>query len=232
MPIQLTFYSDVVCPWATVMILRLRAARERADADEQLRIIHRALPLELEHRMAIPRRVVDAEIPLCASLTPDFGWSLWQGRLDEYPVTVLTALEAVRAAGAQSLAAGEELDLALRHAFFARSRCIALRHEILAVARTCPSVDVDALAAALDSGVHRAAVHADFGAAKANGVPCSGTFVLPGGRMLCNPGTGTGWIGGAMPRGTPTLVADDPTAYDRIVADLLDSAPAAGRGSS
>lgn len=219
---QIVFYSDVVCPWATVMVLRLRAARTRAGAEDRLEIVHRAMPLELEHQMAIPRRVVDAEIPLCASLTPEFGWNLWQGRAEEYPVTVLPALEAVRAAGAQSVQAGEQLDLALRHAFFVRSRCIAMRHEILAAARTCPAVDVEALAAALDGGSFRRAVSGDFARAKADGVPCSGTLVLPDGRMLCNPGTVTAWIGGTMPKGTPLLQSDDPSVCDRIVAEVLE----------
>ena len=93
--VGLTFYDDVVRPCATVVVLRLLAARAGTGADDELRIVHRAFPLELEHQMGIPRRVVDAETPLCASLTPDFGWSLWQGRADEYPVTVLPDLEAV-----------------------------------------------------------------------------------------------------------------------------------------
>lgn len=227
MAVEIVFWSDVVCPWATVMVLRLRAARARAGAEDRLALVHRALPLELEHRMAIPRRVVDAEIPLCASLTPEFGWSVWQGRAEEYPVTVLPALEAVRAAGSQSVQAGEQLDLALRRAFFVRSRCIAMRHEILAVARTCPAVDVEVLAAALDRGTWRAAVMGDFAQAKADGVPCSGTLVLPGGRMLCNPGTQTGWIGGTMPKGTPVLTSDSPEVYDRIVAEVLAAEPVA-----
>lgn len=218
---RIVFHSDVVCPWATVMVLRLHAARERAGAQDELVIEHRAMPLELEHRMPIPRRVVDAEIPLCASLTPDFGWTVWQGRAEEYPVTVLTALEAVRAAGAQSPLAAEQLDLALRRAFFVRSRCIAMRHEVLAVADTCPDVDLGALTEALDRGAFRAAVFQDFADAKADGIPCSGTLVLPDGQVLCNPGTRTGWIGGTMPRGTPVLTADDPDVYDRIVADVL-----------
>jgi predicted DsbA family dithiol-disulfide isomerase len=224
---HIVFYSDVVCPWATVVLLRFRAARERAGAQDELALVHRAMPLELEHRMAIPRRVVDAEIPLCASLTPEFGWTVWQGRAEEYPVTVLLALEAVRAAGAQSAQAAEELDLALRQAFFVRSRCIAMRHEILTVARACPAVDVEALSLALDGGVFRPAISGDFTTAKADGVPCSGTLVLPDGQMLCNPGTQTGWIGGTMPRGTPVLTADDPAVYDRIVAQALTGEPVA-----
>jgi predicted DsbA family dithiol-disulfide isomerase len=218
---EIVYFSDVVCPWSTVIVLRLRAARERAVAGGLLTIRHRAMPLELMLERPLPRRVVDAEIPLCASLTPTFDWSLWQGRPEEYPVTGLPALEAVQAAAQQSARAAEELDLALRRAFFSGSRCIGLRHEILAAARQCPSVDPDRIAEALDTGSCRGAVTRDFAAAGAAGIECSGTVVLPDGTALCNPGTRTGWIGGTLPRGTPVLLEDRPQVYDDIVAAAL-----------
>jgi predicted DsbA family dithiol-disulfide isomerase len=218
---ELVVYSDLVCPWATVVVLRLHEARARAGADDELALAHRAFPLELLLERPIARRVVDAEIPLCASLTPDFGWSLWQGRPEEYPVTSLPALEAVRAAGETSARAAEQLDLELRRAFFSRSRCISLRHEVLAAAADCPDVDVEHVAGALDTGRFRAAVMADLAAARAGAAPCSGTVVHPDGASICNPGTRTGWIGGPMPHGTPVLLDDDPTAYDELVAAAL-----------
>jgi predicted DsbA family dithiol-disulfide isomerase len=218
---ELVVYSDVVCPWATVVVLRLHAARARAGADGELALVHRAFPLELMLQRPIARRVVDAEIPLCASLTPDFGWSLWQGRPEEYPVTSLLALEAVRAAGETSSRAAEKLDLELRRAFFCRSRCISLRHEVLAAAAACPDVDVDSVAAALDTGRFRPAVMADLAAARTGAAPCSGTVVHPDGTGICNPGTRTAWIGGPMPHGTPVLCEDDPTVYDDLVAAAL-----------
>ena len=218
---QLVVYSDVVCPWATVVVLRLREARARAGADDELALAHRAFPLELLLERPIARRVVDAEIPLCASLTPGFGWSLWQGRAEEYPVTSLPALEAVRAAGEESTRGAEQLDLELRRAFFSRSRCISLRHEVLAAAGVCPDVDADHVAAALDTGRFRAAVMADFAAARGGAAPCSGTVVHPDGTAVCNPGTRTGWIGGPLPHGTPVLLDDDPSAYDGLVAAAL-----------
>jgi predicted DsbA family dithiol-disulfide isomerase len=214
----LVVYSDVLCPWATVVVLRLHEARARAGMDDELPITHRALPLELLLERPVARRVVDAEIPLCAALTPEFGWSLWQGRPEEYPVTSLLAAEAVQAAGAQSIRAAEQLDLALRRAFFAGSRCISMRHEVLSAAASCSDVDLDRLAGDLDTGAFRAAVTADFRAARAERIPCSGTVVLPDGTAVCNPGTRTAWIGGRMPKGTPVLVADDPAEYDRLVA--------------
>ncbi len=42
--------------------------------------------------------------------------------------------------------AAEQLDMALRLAFFRDSRCISLHHEILDIASGCDRVDTDALA--------------------------------------------------------------------------------------
>jgi len=231
---ELVVYSDVLCPWATVVVLELRAARTRAGADDELAIVHRALPLELLLERPVARRVVDAEIPVCAALTPDFGWSLWQGRPEEYPVTGLPAAEAVRAAGDRSTRGAEQLDLELRRAFFVRSRCISLRHEVLAAAAACPDVDVAHVADALDTGRYRASVMADFAAARAGAAPCSGTVVHPDGTAICSPGIRTAWIGGPMPHGIPVLVEHDPTAYDELVsAALAVRYPAvAGAGSA
>jgi predicted DsbA family dithiol-disulfide isomerase len=224
----LLVHSDVLCPWSTVIVLRLLAARARAGADDVLPIVHRAMPLELVHERPVARRVVDAEIPLCASLTPDFGWTLWQGRSEEYPVTSLLALEAVAAASGQSLLAGEQLDLALRRAFFTRSRCVSMRHEILAAAGTCDAVDVSQLGDALDQGTFRATLSRQYAEARAAGVPCSGTVTLPDGTMLCNPGTEVRWIGGPLPAGTPVLDSDVPATYDAVVATALRAVAIAG----
>jgi hypothetical protein len=143
------------------------------------------------------------------------------GQSGGVPVTSLLALEAVHAASAQSTTSAEQLDLELRRAFFVESRCIAVRHEILAAARRCPTLDVASLAEALDSGVHRGAVMADFRAASAGAAECSGQVVLPDGRGLCNPGITTSWIGGNLPRGTPLVVKDGAGIYDELVQSVL-----------
>jgi hypothetical protein len=75
--------------------------------------------------------VFDAEIPVCGTVAPDFGWSAWQGRLDEYPFSSLLAVEAVQAVRRQSERAAQELGLALRRAVFVESRCISAWHEVL-----------------------------------------------------------------------------------------------------
>ena len=45
--VELVLYSDIVCPWATVIVLRLHAAPARAGVQDELPIVHRALRLEL-----------------------------------------------------------------------------------------------------------------------------------------------------------------------------------------
>lgn len=218
-PGTLVVFSDVACPWATVVVLRLRAARQALGLDGELPIVHLAHPLELEHDHPLARRIVDAEVPACAAATPDFGWSLWQGRLDEYPVSSLLAVEAVQATRRQSEMAAEEIDMELRTAFLVRSRCISMRHEVLAAARRCPTVDVDRLEHDLDRGLARAAVSRQARAAREGAAECSGYLVLPDGRGWCNPGVETSWIGPRMPGGAPRIERDDPSIYRDLILD-------------
>ena len=224
-PSALVVFSDVACPWATVTVLRLHAARAELAVGSELPIVHLAHPLELVHNRPLPRRIIDAEVPACASATPDFGWSLWQGRLDEYAVSSLLAVEAVQAARRQSERAAEDLDRALREALFVRSRCITLRHEVLAAARRCPSVDAQRLAEDLDRGVARAAVMRQSRAARGGAAPCSGFVVLPDGTGWCNPGVTTAWIGPPMPRGAPRIERDDPSIYRDLVRTAAGTGP-------
>ena len=62
---------------------------------------------------------------------------------------MLPALEAVQAAKAQSWHASEQLDRALRKAFWAQGRCISMRHVILDVAKQTGAVDVTDLTASV-----------------------------------------------------------------------------------
>ena len=228
----LVLFGDVACPWATVMVLRVRAARAALGLDAgQLPLVHLAHPLELLYGHALSRRILDAEIPVCAAAAPTIDWSLWQGRLDEYPVSSLLAVEAVQAARHQSEVAAEELDLALRTALFAESRCITLRREILRTTSTCQHLDGDRLRADLDRGVARAAVMRQAAAAGWVAGQCTGHLVLPDATGHCNPGVVTEWRGSPMPRGTPTVRADDATVIERLVAKVAAAAePAATRG--
>src|SRR5699024_3653399 len=145
-------YTDVACGWATLQLHRFYAARAEAGLTEQVRVDHRLFLLEDVNEMAMPKWLIDAEIPIFADPTPDFGFRPWRREDAQWPITSLLANEAVHAAKSQSLAAAEELDLALRRAWFAQSRPISMLHVILKVADRCPSVDADALRDALDDG--------------------------------------------------------------------------------
>jgi predicted DsbA family dithiol-disulfide isomerase len=216
MPGALVVFSDVACPWGTVVMLRLHEARAALGLQHQVPIVHLAHPLELLNDHPLARRIIDAEIPLCASMTPQFGWSLWQGRLDEYPVTSLLAAQAVQAARRQSELAAAELDLALRRAFFVQSRCISVRNEIRAAAGSCERVDLPQLLDDLEDGEVYEAVLRQAAAAKAGAASCSGYVVLPDGSGVCNPGVRTQWRG-RLPGGTPVLLADEPDVYRQLV---------------
>jgi predicted DsbA family dithiol-disulfide isomerase len=209
-PGALVFRSDVICPWSTVALIRLRRARDDLGLDD-LPIIHLAHSLELRLKAPVPRRIVDAEVVLCAAAEPGFAWSPWFGPLDEFPVSTLLALEAVQAARIQSEAAAEQLDLALRKAFFAGSRCITMRHEVLSAARSC-DLDIHSLERALDAGVARSAV-----LRQSQEGTCSGVVALPDGSEHCNPGVHLRWIGTELPQVVPRVVSDDPaTAHDLV----------------
>ena len=147
-PGTIVIWSDVACPWAHLAVYRLHQARRALDLEGAVRFDHRAFVLEVANSRATPRRILDAEIPVAGALDPGAGWQMWQDDPSHWPVTVLPALEAVQAAKEQDLAAAEELDRALRVAFFGESRCISLRSVILEVAGGCGSVDPDRLRAA------------------------------------------------------------------------------------
>jgi predicted DsbA family dithiol-disulfide isomerase len=156
---------------------------------------------------------------------------VWTASDDLYPHTVLLAAEAVHAAKAQSLAAAEALDAALRRAFWRESRSIAHRQVILDVAAQAAAdldasggLDVARLADALDAGRHRADVMADFAVARTDAIPGSPTLRLPDGTAVTNPGMTVHWAG-PWAAGYPVVDADDPGVY----AELLRRA-AAGVG--
>lgn len=212
----LVFRSDVICPWSTVALIRLRRARVELGLDD-MPIIHLAHALELRLGVPIPRRIVDAEVVLCAAAEPGFGWSPWFGPLDEFPVSTVLALEAVQAARIQSEAAAERLDLELRQAFFVRSRCITMLHEVLSAADSC-DLDVGALEQTLEEGHTRSAVLRQSGEGS-----CSGVVVLPDGSEHCNPGVRTGWTGTKLPQVVPRVVSDDPATVRDLVAQAAGS---------
>jgi predicted DsbA family dithiol-disulfide isomerase len=206
-------WTDVVCAWSTVALHRFYAARARAGLDDVVRVDHRLFLLEDVNRFAIPRRMVDAEIPVVGQLEPDLGLSPWEGEPSSWPVTGLPADEAVHAAKQQSFAAAEQLDMALRLAFFRDSRCISMLHEVVDVARGCELVDSDAIAAALDDGRARAAMMADYREHREE-IQGSPHFFLADGSDVHNPGVE---MHPDEAGGYPVVDSDDPGVYDDLV---------------
>jgi len=215
-PGTVVVWSDIACPWATLAVHRLHTTRARLGLDDLVRLDHRAFPLELFNERPTPRKVVAAEVPVVGGHAPDFGWQLWQAPESEWPVTTLPALEAVQAAKEQSLEASEQLDDALRRAFFAESRCISMRHVVLAVAEGCPAVDVDLLAKALDDGRAGRTVIEHKEQAERDHIEGSPHLFLPDGSDAHNPGIEMHWEG-APGRGFPVIDADDPSVYERLL---------------
>lgn len=65
---------------------------------------------------------------------PGILYQPWHRPLSERPVTMWSAFEAVKCAERQSLELADELDWAIRTAFFAESRCISMRDVLLDLA--------------------------------------------------------------------------------------------------
>jgi predicted DsbA family dithiol-disulfide isomerase len=207
------FWSDLLCPFAYVGLLRLRRARARLGLD--VRIEHHTFPLELFNGPH-PRRGTDTEAVGLGQIEPDAGFRVWTAADDLYPHTVLLAAEAVHAANAQSLTAGEELDLALRRAFWTQSRSISHRKVVLDVASAVPRIDIDELAAALDDGRHRKQVMADYATADTDAIAASPTLRFADGSTVTNPGVDVHWQG-PWAEGFPVVDAHDPAAYDELL---------------
>jgi predicted DsbA family dithiol-disulfide isomerase len=212
----LAVWSDLGCPWSHAVVWRLWDARRRLGLEDRVRFDHHAFPLELFNSEPTPKPRTDAEWSVAATLAPRAGWQPWSAPEHQWPVTMLPPMEAVQAAKLQSLAASEELDRALRRAFWAESRCVSMRHVILEVAAECDVVDAAALTDALDDGRARRALHDDWATARGDEVRGSAHVFAPDGTNDENPGITIGWAddGG---EGTYHIEADDPGAIDDLV---------------
>jgi predicted DsbA family dithiol-disulfide isomerase len=201
-------WSDLLCPFAHVAIHRLTAARERLGLVDQVKIDHHAFPLELFNGPH-PRPGTDSEAVGLGAIEPAAGFRLWTAADWLYPNTVLLANEAIAAVKAQGLGASEDLDRALRKAFWVDNRTIGHRNVILEVAEETGTVDVAALTEALDSGRHRADVMADYAIAQTDDVNGSPHLFAPDGTDLHNPGITVHWEG---PWASGFPIVDDHTA--------------------
>jgi predicted DsbA family dithiol-disulfide isomerase len=211
-PGTIAVWSDLGCPWSHAVVWRLWDARRRLGLADQVRFDHHAFPLELFNNEPTPRIRNDAEWPIAQTLAPRAGWQAWWAPAETYPVTMLPPMEAVQAAKLGSLAAAEQLDRGLRHAFWAESRCISLRHVILEVASTCESLDLDRFVADYDAGLGRRPLFDDWATARGDAVRGSAHLFAPDGTNDQNPGITIEWADGAY-----AITADEPTAIDDLV---------------
>lgn len=209
-------YSDIWCSFAHVTVHRLHEARRRLGLEGRVSFDHRAFPLELLNEAPSPRTGTDSEVGRTASLEPAAGWQLWQDKDWLFPSSTLLALEAVQAAKEQGFAASEQLDLALRRAFWAQSRSIANYHVILDVAGNTGAVDVKALKEALDDGRARRALSEQAAVAATDEVNCSPHLFLPDGTDHANPGIEVRWEGD-YGVGWPVITRNEPSAVDDLV---------------
>jgi predicted DsbA family dithiol-disulfide isomerase len=210
----IVIYTDVACAWSTVAIARLLRAREELGLTGRVRLDHRCFLLEDVNSFALPKKLVDSEIPVAGALEPRLGWRIWQADPSTWPVTSAPANEAVHAAKQQSAAAAEELDMALRLAFFRDSRCISMRHEIVAVAEACGGVDATAIGAALDDGRARGPMMRDYRATR-DAVRGSPHLFFADGYDVHSPGIDLRWEG-EQGAGFPVVEHDDPAVFEDL----------------
>lgn len=184
--VSIAMYADLACPYAYVTAYRLRKLRE--EYRETIVIEHKSLALEYVNREPTPKPLLDQELPYLVREEPNIPYQPWRRPESEWPVTMWPAFEAVKCAERQSLALADDLDWAIRVAFFAESRCISLRHVLLELAQQV-GLDERRFADDFDRGVTKYQVlqEAQEGWERLH-VDGSPTFVLPSGKQISNVG--------------------------------------------
>lgn len=216
-----TVWSDIGCPWATLALHILHTAADRRGLP--LLIDHRAFPLELFNQQPTPKYILDAEIVVIAARHPELGWQRWTGPESSYPVTTLPALEAVQAAkdpAVGGLRASDELDSALRRAFYTDSACISIHSVILQVAEQCEHVNTEELSIALARGSGRAQVYEQWRTAQGPSIQGSPHLFAPGDYAAHNPGAVYEWTGDPLKGGFPRLDDYRPAWADELLDTL------------
>jgi predicted DsbA family dithiol-disulfide isomerase len=189
---NIELYSSIECSFAYLAVHRLRQVWPSYAGRVQL--VWRALSLEYVNRVPNSRPLFEAELTLFGQIDASLPMRSWVRPEWDWPVTLWPAFEALACAQAQGSDAAWAMSWALRHAYFAESRTIALRHELLAiteqVAQEAP-LDLALFVDDWDSGRYKGAVLAEsrrgWHELKVDGSP---TFVLPDDRQVSNPAVG------------------------------------------
>jgi hypothetical protein len=221
---SLELYGSIECPFAYLATYRLRQVWPIYA--ERLQLTWRALALEYVNHQGNPRPFFECALELFAQIEPDLPLRPWACPAWDWPVTLWPAFEALACVQAQSHAAALEMSWALRHAYFAESRTIALRHELLAIAEQVAretSLDLAQFTQDWDTGRYKRSVVAEsqrgWYELKVVG---SVTFVLSTQRKITNPAIGAIDFDAStqtLRRYTP--YAGDPLA---VIRSLLDEA--------
>jgi hypothetical protein len=154
----------------------------------RVRIVFRALSLELKNERPTPKPTLDVEIVLMARQEPDLPIWPWDAPVSEYVPTLLPAFEAEKAAALQGDKAACEFAWQVRHAFFARSRTICMRFVLADIARDA-GLDVDRFLQDWDSGrLREPVIRESYHGWEELKLPGSPTFILPSGKQIGNPG--------------------------------------------
>lgn len=185
-------YGSIECPYAYLMNFRLRQVMPEYEG--KLQIAWRALSLEHVNNAASNMLGFLYEGSILKMAEPKLVVKEWEDEHEIPPTTFLPAFEALACAQAQGHAAAFELSWTLRHAVYAESRNISLRHEIFAQAEHAAKkspLDVERFKKDWDSGKYKSIVLAESNKGwheiKVEG---SATIVLPNGSQFSNPGIG------------------------------------------
>lgn len=214
-------FTDVMCGWSTVAFHRFYQARSAAGLEDEVTLDPQLFLLEDVNEMALNTAIIEGEKPVVGAVAEELEFKPWQRDPSEFPVSSLLANEAVHAAKFQSARAAEDLDMALRLAFWRDSRCITMRHEILDVASGCETVNVDHLRDNLDTGRARYDMMLGYHRHRET-VQGSPHFFLPDGSDVHNPGIEMHQVGepGA---GFLVVDSDDPSVFDDMVRTAAGS---------
>jgi predicted DsbA family dithiol-disulfide isomerase len=182
----LELYSSIECPFAYLAIYRLR--KVWSDYADGLHLTWRALSLEFVNQVGNSHPLFEAEIKIIQQIEPSIPVQSWSRAEWDWPVTLFPAFEALACAQAQSSDAAFAMSWALRYAYFAESRNIALRHELMDIAKQVAQdapLDIKQLMKDWDSGRYKQIALSEsqrgWHELKVDGSP---TFVLSDGRQV------------------------------------------------
>lgn len=181
MPV-IQMFADLTCPFAYVVHSTWRAIR--SEFEGRVEFAHQSLALEYVNSAPTPKEAIESELPFLFANEPDIARQTWSAPVSSWPVTVWPAFEAVKCAELQSQSLADELAWAIRVAFFAESRCISMRHELLKLAAEC-GVDLPRFQADWDKGSAKNLVIAEARRGwEELKVPGSPTWILPDGSLF------------------------------------------------